>query len=319
MTQRTVQQIIHVSPKIVPLMEVIAKGVADNALIEAQAFATYFPPDVLAACMQLPEYNALRGIILLAATGMELEFGQTADLEITTRILSNVYRRDPTRYFGLRAQISHLQFVEMAPVGALTNYLFAASWWMLHWNQNKGDAAAPSAKVLIAALNAIDEHKILTPSQKFTPILRVLIKQLDEATKDIVLEEVIQVEQAEGKLAPGAANASMRKFAPNDMLVARLPPDELIKIVFAGIEAYAQSTPQGRSTLSPPPVLFSLEDHAGGGSGDSPAPFMAPDSSATDGAVATEGEEEHALVARQTAALGTTSTDGSLPPGDRDD
>lgn len=242
--------IVHVSPTLAPLFRAIVEGVANGELIEASAFGVYFPPDVLAACLEPQEYATLRGILLHAATGMDPEFGQVADLETTSHALALVWRNAPTRYLDLRRQISHAQLVDMAPVKALCNYLFAVQWWKLYWNQNKGDVNAPSAQTAIAGLDAIDRHNILTPAQKFALIRDIAIDRLDEDTIRTILKAVLYTEHVEGKVGVGGVSASVAQFANNTKLVAQIPPEYLMKIIEAAISAYT-STDQPEAQTDP--------------------------------------------------------------------
>lgn len=308
MTSRT---ITHVSPTLQPLFVTLAESLAEGELIPPMQFTKHFPPPVLAACLASEERSVLRGIVLNQANGTEPEFGQESPEDQVAGALATVLRKSRNRYELLRMQISHMQFVEIAPIEALIAYLTETRWWHTHWNKaEQGDVNASSAKALIAALDTIDANGILTPAEKFAAITpAVLSEKLDELTVRSILQSVLFEEHLNKRLKEGEVSTTTRKQVSNTKLVSLIPPDVLMKVIWAAINKYASAeeqpqetandtfsdvgpltVAQGRGTLSPTPrdedlpsvfggppaesIPAAAEAHPeGGGSGDSPSPF----------------------------------------------
>lgn len=281
MTSRT---ITHVSPTLQPLFVALAESLAEGELIPPTQFTKHFPPSVLAACLASEERAVLRGIVLNQANGTEPEFGQESPEDQVAGALATVLRKSRNRYELLRMQISHIQFVEIAPIGALIAYFTETRWWDTHWNKaEQGDVNASSAKALIAALTAIDVNDILTAAEKFAAITpAILSERLDEITVRGILQSILFEEHLNSRLKAGEASMTTRKHAPNAKLVSLIPPGILMKVIWAAINKYANAEErpsetdeafsdtgpltiaQGRGTLSPPRANGDLPPVLGG-------------------------------------------------------
>lgn len=277
----TIPQTVRSFPKLGPFFKASVAATATYELLPPQRFAQKFPPEFLAMCLAPDEYATLRSTILRVACGMNDDVAGTLSVATVTNILEGVLTRDPDRYAKLRGEISHVQLAEMTPIATLVEYLFGVNpsedpWWRQHWQQ-RVDPEAPSAKALVAILDAVDD--ILTPAQQLPAIRQVLTRQLDETTLRTILEHALQAEHSYARLPEGGLSMAVKQFAGNSVLVAQIHPDELMKIIRTAIGTYAEIPDMligtRNATLAPPRAdLFRSPDEPARTSSES---YIAPE------------------------------------------
>ncbi len=254
----TTPQTVRSFPKLGLFFKESVAATATYELLPPQRFAQKFPPEFLAMYLAPDEYATLRSTILRVACGMSDDVAGMLNVATVTNILEGVLARDPDRYAKLRGEISHVQLAEMTPIPTLVEYLFGVNpgedpWWRQHWQQ-RVDPEAPSAKALVAILDAV--NGILTPSQQLPVIRPVLTRQLDETTLRTILDHALQTEHAYARLPEGGLSAAVKQFAGNNVLVAQIHPDEILKIIKTAIGTYADIPDMligTRSTTLTPP------------------------------------------------------------------